>query len=339
MLRKIKIFINRVKGMSFQTMFSIIDEIHKEFGKSKIITFIDMLLCALRYGVGYLDYHVFGFAKVKGKKRKTFMTMNENLSLVRQVNDPSSIKIFDDKLEFFKHFGEFTKRDYLNLKEGKTAEDLESFCKGKKTVFAKQTETFGGQGISCEKISEDTDFEALFAKLTENKQYLIEDTIVQHEKMNSLNPDSINTLRMVTLVKDGKANFMYALIRMGLKGAKVDNISSGGMYAPVNEKGIITHAAFCDKEARCHDTHPSTGTKLIGFEIPYFKEAVELIKKAALVVDNMKYVGWDVAITPDGPILVEGNNFPSYDMVQNYRHRDTDEGIKAKFEEVMGIKL
>ncbi|MGN0448028.1 MAG: sugar-transfer associated ATP-grasp domain-containing protein [Acutalibacteraceae bacterium] len=338
MLRKIKIFFGRLKTMSFKTMFSIIDQIHDEFGKSKLITFIDMVCCALRFNVGYLDYHVFGFAKVKGKKRKTFMTMNQNLSLVRQVNDPDCYKIFDNKVLFFDYFKDFTGRGFLNL-EGKTAEDLKRFCDGKKSVFAKQTETFGGQGITREDLSPETDYDELFKRLMNNRQYLIEDTIIQHEKMNELYPLSINTLRMVTLVKDGKANFMYALVRMGQKGAKVDNISSGGMYAPINEKGIITHGAFCDKEGICHDVHPTSGTKLIGFEIPYFKEAVELVKKAALVVDGMKYVGWDVAITPDGPILVEGNNFPSYDMVQNYRHRDGDEGIKAKFEEVMGIKL
>lgn len=320
-------------------MFSIINQIHDELGQAKIVTFIDMIICAVTANIGYLDYHVFGFAKVKGAKRKTFMTMNENLSLVRQVNNPEDFKIFDNKVLFFEHFGEFTGRGFLNL-EGKTAEDLRAFCEGKDVVFAKQTETFGGQGISREQLSPGTDYNELFAKLTENKQYLIEDAIVQHPRMNELYSGSVNTLRMVTLVNNqNEPHFMYALIRMGQKGAKVDNISSGGMYAPVNADGVITHPAFCDKEGFCHDIHPTSGTKLVGFEIPYFKEAVELVKKAALVIPGMRYVGWDIAITDKGPILVEGNNFPSYDMVQNYRHRDTDEGIKAKFEEVMGIKL
>ena len=320
-------------------MFSIINQIHDELGQAKIVTFIDMIICAVTANIGYLDYHVFGFAKVKGAKRKTFMTMNENLSLVRQVNNPEDFKIFDNKVLFFEHFGEFTGRGFLNL-EGKTAEDLRAFCEGKDVVFAKQTETFGGQGISREQLSPETDYNELFAKLTENKQYLIEDAIVQHPRMNELYSGSVNTLRMVTLVNNqNEPHFMYALIRMGQKGAKVDNISSGGMYAPVNADGVITHPAFCDKEGFCHDIHPTSGTKLVGFEIPYFREAVELVKKAALVIPGMRYVGWDIAITDKGPILVEGNNFPSYDMVQNYRHRDTDEGIKAKFEEVMGIKL
>lgn len=339
MLRKIKIFFGRVRTMSFKTMFGIIDQIHDELGQPKIVTLIDMIICAVTANIGYLDYHVFGFAKVKGAKRKTFMTMNENLSLVRQVNNPEDYKLFDNKVLFFEHFGEFTGRGFLNL-EGKTAADLESFCKGKSCVFAKQTETFGGQGITREPVSAETDYNGLFSRLMENKQYLIEDAIVQHPKMNELYSGSVNTLRMVTLVdNDNVPHFMYALIRMGQKGAKVDNISSGGMYAPVNEKGIITHAAFCDKEGICHDIHPTSGTKLIGFEIPYFKEAVELVKKAALVIPGMRYVGWDIAITESGPVLVEGNNFPSYDMVQNYRHRDGDEGIKARFEEVMKIKL
>lgn len=325
--------------MSFKTMFGIIDQIHDELGQAKIVTLIDMIICAVTANIGYLDYHVFGFAKVKGAKRKTFMTMNENLSLVRQVNNPEDYKLFDNKVLFFEHFGEFTGRGFLNL-EGKTAADLEAFCKGKDVVFAKQTETFGGQGITREPVSAETDYNELYRKLMDNKQYLIEDAIVQHSKMNELYSGSVNTLRMVTLVdNDNVPHFMYALIRMGQKGAKVDNISSGGMYAPVNEKGIITHAAFCDKEGICHDVHPTSGTKLIGFEIPYFSEAVELVKKAALVVPGMRYVGWDIAITEKGPILVEGNNFPSYDMVQNYRHRDGDEGIKARFEEVMKIKL
>ena len=186
MLRKIKIFFGRVRTMSFRTMFDIINQIKKELGQPRLVTFVDMVICALTANIGYLDYHVFGFAKVKGAKRKTFMTMNQNLSLVRQVNNPESFKIFDNKVLFFEHFGDFTGRGFLNL-ENKTAADLKEFCKGKSIVFAKQTQTFGGQGITKEEISESTDFDALYKRLTDNKQYLIEDAIVQHEKISLLN--------------------------------------------------------------------------------------------------------------------------------------------------------
>ena len=68
------------------------------------------------------------------------------------------------------------------------------------------------------------------------------------------------------------------------------------------------------------------------FNMASFHEAVELCLKAAQVEKRMRYVGWDVAITPDGPVFVEGNNLPGYDMPQNHRFHDDGCGLKAAFE-------
>ena len=65
-------------------------------------------------------------------------------------------------------------------------------------------------------------------------------------------------------------------------------------------------------------------------------EAVEMCKKAALVVPQVGYIGWDVAITPTRPVLVEGNTLPSYDMCQNYGHIDNKTGVKPRFVEILG---
>lgn len=54
------------------------------------------------------------------------------------------------------------------------------------------------------------------------------------------------------------------------------------------------------------EAHPDTGFRFENFKIPYFKEACELVKNATKHIPN-GYIGWDVAITPLGPTIVEGN--------------------------------
>ena len=153
--------------------------------------------------------------------------------------------------------------------------------------------------------------------------------------MSRLCPDSVNTVRIVTLVTDKGAEMVYALVRMGMGGVCVDNVSSGGMYAPVNEHGQLHRPAFCDKTGKYYERHPVTGTDIVGFQIPMFEDALELCRTASRrVEEHLKYIGWDVAITPDGPVLVEGNNLPGYDMCQNAGH--VDEGMLPRFEQLLG---
>mgnify|MGYP000770817060 FL=1 len=72
---------------SLKRMFRLIRAISRESHRPRLLILIDMLWCVVRYGIGYLDYKVFGFAFIHGEARKTFMTMDDNLALVRAVND------------------------------------------------------------------------------------------------------------------------------------------------------------------------------------------------------------------------------------------------------------
>ena len=332
---KLKIFFRRLFGGSFKRMFKQMELIHKETGAARFPMFFDMIWCIFRYGVGYMDYHVFGFAKIKGKKRRTFMTMNDNTAISHALNSREYFKYFDDKALFDAEFREFIGRDFIDLRDNDAAA-LEVICRGKENVFAKHTNDFGGSGISREKITPETDYEALYKRLCDNKQYLVEEQLRQHKKMKTLSPSSVNTIRIVTLYYNNEAHFMYALVRMSNGTSCVDNICSGGMYVSICEDGVIRKPAYCDETGEYYRAHPFTKTEFNGFEIPMFEQAVELCKRAALVFPKVAYIGWDVAITPDGPVLVEGNTLPSYDMVQNYEHIDEKTGIKPRFEAVLG---
>ena len=329
---KIKVFLDRLREASLRRMNMHIREIHRESGRSRVSIFFDMLWCVARYGVGYLDYHVFGFAYVRGKhQRQTFMTMNDNLALVRQVNQQAYRDVFRNKLKFWTRFSDYTGRAYLNLEEA-DPETFEAFVKAHGLVFAKPAEDFGGHGVQKLRARDITDYAALYGELRDTGTVLVEEAIRQHPHMDELNPSCINTLRMVTLVKEGEAHLMYTLIRVGDGTKAVDNISSGGMYAPVWEDGKIAKPAFCDATGQYYEKHPVTGTEFVGFEIPDYQAAEKLVLRAALVVDEIKYVGWDVALSANGPVLVEGNVIPGYDMCQNYHHlREDKRGILEKF--------
>lgn len=337
-MKNFTVFLDRIKTMSFKRMFRMIKQVHKEHKKNQLVIFIDMIICALKYNVGYQDYRVLGFAELNTTERKTILTMNKNLALARKVNRKSALGIYEDKTLFLKKYDKYIKRDWIDLKN-KTANDLKNFCNGKSSVFAKPPSSFGGQGIGEIKITPYINFDALYNELLQSGQTLIEEKIIQHEKMSSLHPKSINTLRIVTLKKDGNIHIISRLLRMGRDGKVVDNITSGGIYVTLDENGVITHPAFCDKTGEALVIHPTTKVFLTGFNIPYFDEAIKLAKEIAKEETEMNYIGWDIAITPDGPIIVEGNDLPSYEVMQNYLHRDGKEGLLPLIEKILGEKL
>ncbi len=41
-----------------------------------------------------------------------------------------------------------------------------------------------------------------------------------------------------------------------------------------------------------------------------------MVLEAALVNDKVNIVGWDVAISKNGPLIIEGNRGPGFDLVQ-----------------------
>lgn len=330
---KLKTFLRRLSQGSLKRFFRNLELVHSQTGKNRLVLFVDMAWCMLFRGVGYLDYVTFGFAKIGREKRDSFMTMNDNIALVRRLNQREAYPVLNDKLLFNERFSEFLGREHMDLREG--LEIFTEFCRGREDFFAKEPESFGGTGVRKVKLS-GADVKTLYHELMAQKLYLVEETIHQHPELDRLCSSSVNTLRITTVVSDrGTVRPIYSLLRIGSGDLAVDNISSGGMYTLLSTDGEITHPAFRDKTVSCHEIHPGTGERLLGFRVPFFREAVALCCRAALVERRLRYVGWDVAITERGPVLVEGNNLPGYDMCQNHIFHDDGMGMKPVFEQAL----
>ena len=311
-------YLTRVlSGVRFSKMKSAINEVHEKSGKNKVTTFFDMVGCGMKYGAGYNDYVIFEFYNMNGRQRKTFLTRMKNKRMISELNDEKLSYIFDEKNIFDKKFAEFTGREIHDLAET----DFDTFAKfveGKEYIFAKPNIGESGKGIEKLKTADFKDAKELYeyVKKPEKNFGVVEEVIVQHPQAAKIYPYSLNCLRIVTLVYNGKPNILYAVFKMGNNGKFVDNLENGGLACHFDlDKGEITGQGHTSALIN-YDAHPATGIKFVGYKLPYMDEIKELVKKAAMVVPEHRYVGWDVCITPDGPLIVEGNDFPAYDFPQ-----------------------
>lgn len=320
--------------MNYNQMLEVINKVSKRSGKSKIYLFFDMIVCSLKYQAGYMDYYVFHFENLKSDIRKTFITRGVNNNYIKKMNNRNYYHSFDNKIEFNNLFQKYLNRDYLDL-EKSSIEDFQKFINKHNIFMAKPINLQCGKGIEKIEIKKNTNINNLYKKLKNNKQTLLEEYVVQHDIMNKLFPNSVNTLRIVSANINGKVTILFRAIRIGNGKNVVDNFNHGGMYSIVNKKGIIDKPAI-DKSSNIYDIHPVTKTKIVGFEIPYFKEAIKMVKDAAKVVPEVGLVGFDVAITNNGPVLIEGNQLPGYDIYQSKIHLNEDgTGMKPYFDKII----
>ena len=316
---KLELLLRRIRGFDAKRMMVYVRDVKKETKTPTPVIMADMLYCILRYNVGFYDYHIFGFAHIHGAKaRNTFFTMQDNWRLTRMVNSPEDRPYFENKLLFCRTFAPYLGRSFLDLNEA-GADALADFLRHHPVVFLKEPESFGGLGVKrFDSAGTDLNDREAVKKLRENwvqnGLLLVEEALQQHPEMSALYPYSLNTLRVCTLTDDkGDVHVLYSFVRTGRHGSFVDNTTSGGLNALICDDGVIRRPAMSDKTGMYFDMHPDTCTPFINFRVPYFDEAIALCKKAAKVRPDMRYVGWDVGITPTGPVLVEGNNLPAYD--------------------------
>ena len=93
---------------------------------------------------------------------------------------------------------------------------------------------------------------------------------------------------------------------MGQGSSFVDNAGSGGVFGIVDLETGRVYAA-CDELGNKYEVHPDTKERIIGFVVPRWKEAVALAKELITVIPSVRWVGWDLALTDDGWVLIEGN--------------------------------
>ena len=334
-MSRLSYMVKRAMKMDYRAMLKTANMLHKKSGKSRIWLLQDMVKCAAKYNAGYVDYKITEMYRLNGAQRKTQITRGISNSIVARMNDKKFWHFFDNKTEFNELFAAQVRRGWLNLVEA-SEEEFAKFLEGRGDIICKPIDGSSGQGILKCTPDEYTDPKALYARLKAAGIGIVEDKVIQHEAIAALCPTSVNTIRVATLLGDKKEGIVYAYIRIG-NGKVMDNVDCGGMAAPVDiETGVITGVG-ANKSGDVYENHPMTGTRIPGTQIPYWEDVKKMCLDAMKAVPQVRFVAWDVAITPDGPVFIEGNSFPSHAIPQFAAHFPDGIGILPRFEEFIDL--
>ena len=283
----------------------------------------DMLDEARRHEVLFFEYRMYHFENLSDERRRSFIPLREAIKYIERLSPYKDSYLFYSKGETYRHFREYYKRDVIEIENFTESEKyrLKEMAECHKCLMFKPYDGAEGRGIMIKdfrnaslpirqaqgELDQDKTFETIWNSIRQDYKHgcVVEEIVKQSKEMNEIIPDVVNTLRVGTIVLDDRVEVVGTCWRCGRKGKVVDNGGSGGLVCGLDEKGVIV--AVIAEDGTEYTTHPDTGKRLIGFQIPEYKEALEFSRKLAMVCPQVRYVGWDLALTDAGWIMIEGN--------------------------------
>ncbi|MBO6834754.1 MAG: hypothetical protein JJ878_01970 [Alphaproteobacteria bacterium] len=163
---------------------------------------------------------------------------------------------------------------------------------------------------------------ALAAFMEGCSNYLACEYLEQHPDLRALNPDTVNTVRILTMQDDRADAFIArAILRIGTRrSAPTDNWTRGGLSAMIDiETGALGPAvSYPDGTDRLiwHAVHPETQQPIEGTVLPNWDKVRDGVLDVFRHLPVLKYVGWDAVVTEDGYRLLEGNNYSDVNLLQ-----------------------
>lgn len=199
-------------------------------------------------------------------------------------------------------------------------------------LFIKPCDSRGGVGAHAWRFengayvslkdNERLDADGLMRRLVEiNRTVLVQTRLSNHNAIADLSNGALATVRMMTFANErGEHEVTTAGFRMAVGSNRlVDNVHAGGIIAPVNlATGILGQASNLGirPDLGWLDHHPQSGGQITGRQLPFWQETMAVARRAHAIFAPRVMVGWDIAITDNGPYIVEGNMAPDTDILQ-----------------------
>lgn len=311
------------------------DVVARQYGISPARQVLEQVWLRLRYGVSPDAYYMYRlFLPRLRRQAGTFIyiywkKMNALHLWLNCRVCPEEVKVLKDKVQFYARCkahdvptapvlasfkgGEITPQVWTGQDAPLPRRDL--FSKNASLGKGKEATRWRYVGNGCyeseETVLDQNGLIEVLEKYSSELPLLLQECCTNHECISGLSSGGLSTIRLVTgRLPDGPPEPLFASFRMPTGGAVVDNFSAGGIAAPVDlETGRLGSALpkYPHAGPQRQVYHPDTGHPIEGFQMPRWKEIVELCLRAHEAFPGMPSIGWDVAFAERGLTILEGN--------------------------------
>ena len=233
------------------------------------------------------------------------VALHEHLGYACAMNDHKNDELFDDKWKTYQSFRPFFGRDAALCEGADRETTFMEFVEKHPDFVVKPLDASCGQGV---KVVRGGGTKSLLCEILEEMKgsFLVEELIHQVDETAKFHPASLNTVRVPTIRVGETVHYVHPFFRIGQHGNSVDNAGAGGIICVAEpESGCVIAAA--DEHGKTYEVHPDSGEQIIGFRIPKWEEAKTFVAELTKVLPDNHYTGWDIALTENGWVLVEGN--------------------------------
>ena len=312
------------------------ETINKEYGVGRLKQFFGLTCLAIRYNTNMdLYYRLRLFELECWEDAALYLDEEEVTWLLSRQGEKSKAETVDNKITFHSECQRYnlpvssvyayfnnSSEQWFNSPAGTISEE---------DLFVKWTDLNCGQGAILLKYCEP---EALwringrsfrlhelikyFRERSRIRPLMVQPRLRNHAKLEKLSPSGLSTIRVVTLLTtDGGFEVISTGLRMPAGDSIVDNLSAGGLAAPIDlETGIASAGRFKDIRKGVWQRHPDTYEVIEGLKIPRWKEVISLCKRAHECFVEPFFIGWDVVVEPEGLSLLEANSVWGAELAQ-----------------------
>lgn len=304
---------------TLQKQATHIERVHQNEGYSKISLWLNAVKCCLLYRATPTDWMYLRMFDKSHRVLRRLITHPRCVALDRMFNPREYKELFTDKVRFNEDFAEFIHRKWIFTKI-QDREDIRRFALEVGTVILKPIGLSSGRGIEQINVTK-KNIDTLLDQVT-GKEYLLEERAMNIDLLQKLNPPSCQTFRIFTLITpQNDVHFLGTAMRVGGGNRIVDNFHANGIGYPIDTETGIINGMGIDENGNRYLKHPNCDIVMPGLQIPQWDEVIDFCRRAALKHPRARLIGWDIALTPNGPEMIEGNVNPNFALMHIFTQR------------------